>query len=273
MAFPMDILALANETQQTVPSYPFPLGIFQRLFEGDWISWMVVALFIIVVGCLAFLIILWWKMPQFAKAGFINNLIAHRPVVLECFENKKVVFQIPTLFRNGLAYLKGAWFIPPKLWASSEDDLKDAERQAVNAVYSGDGCPAGLYLNYSIQSQVANPELLAVVQHERELKKLSDKDPIQIDKDLFIAALRHVKDKYVQLHPMNLDLPIDIRGLKTMLPKSLSKSELAEQENRIRQDVRQDAAFGRNKTMILTILIVVSVLVGVVNLLKSLQVF
>jgi hypothetical protein len=251
----------------------FPFDIFQRLFEGDWIAWTTLAFFIVIVGLVSFLIILWWKLPQFAKAGFINNLIAHRPVVLECFENKKVVFQIPQMFRNGLAYLKGAWFIPPKLWVSSADDLKAAERQAVNAVYSGDGCPAGLYVNYSIQSQVANPELLVIVQHERELKRLSAKDPIEIDKELFIAALRHIKDKSVQLQPMNLDLPIDIRDLKTMLPKSLSKSELAEQENRIRQDVRQDAGFGGNKSTVLVILIVISVILGVVSLLHDFKVF
>jgi hypothetical protein len=251
----------------------FPFDIFTRLFEGDWIAWTTLALFIVVVGLACFLIILWWKMPQFAKAGFINNLIAHRPVVLECFENKKVVFQIPQLFRNGLAYQKGAWYIPPKLWATAGEDLQQAEREAINAVYSGDGCPAGLYVNYSIQSQVANPELLVVIQHERTIKKLADKDPIQIDKELFIAALRHIKDKYIQLHPMNLTLPINIRDLKTMLSKSLSKSELAEQENRIRQDVRQDAAFGGNKTTVLVILLVISVIIGIVSLLHDYKVF
>ena len=270
MAYP---LALASNATAPVTSSGFPFDIFQRLFEGDWIAWMAVALFIVVVACFALIIIVWWKMPQFAKAGFLNNLFAHRPVVLECFENKKVIFQIPTLFRNGLAYLKGAWYIPPKLWASAGEDLKAAEREAINAIYSGDGCPAGLFLNYSIQSQVANPELLVIVQHERELKKLSEKDPILISKELFIAALNHIKDTTIQLHPMNLDLPIDIRGLKTMLPKSLSKSELAEQENRIRQDVRQDAAFGGNKSTVLVVLLVVTVILGLVNLLKSLKVF
>ena len=120
----------------------FPFDIFTRLFEGDWIAWTTLIFFIVIVGLASFLIILWWKLPQFAKAGFINNLIAHRPVILECYENKKVVFQIPQMFRNGLAYLKGAWFIPPKLWATAGEDLKDAERQAINAIYSGDGCPA-----------------------------------------------------------------------------------------------------------------------------------
>jgi hypothetical protein len=210
-------------------------------------------------------------MPQFAKAGFINNMIAHRPVVLECFENKKVVFQIPQLFRNGLAYQKGAWYIPPKLWASAGEDLQQAEREAINAVYSGDGCPAGLFLNYSIQSQVANPELLKIVQHEQKLKRLGEKEPILIPKELFIAALPHIKDKFIQLQPMNLDLPLDIRGLKTMLPKSLSKSELAEQENRIRQDVRLDKGFGGSKTN--TILLVVVLIIGIASLLHDLKVF
>jgi hypothetical protein len=251
----------------------FPFDIFTRLFEGDWIAWMCLVMFIVGVGLVSFLIILWWKLPQFAKAGFINTIIGHRPVVLECFENKKVKFQIPQIFRNGLAYMKGAWYIPPKLWASASEDLKEAERQAINAVYSGDGCPAGLYVNYSIQSQVSNPELLVVVQHEREIKRLSEKDPVLIDKELFIAALRHIKDKHVQLQPMNLDLPLDIRALRTMLAKSLSKSELNEQENKIRQDVRGDAAFGGNKSTILTILIVVSVILGIVSLLHDYKVF
>jgi len=251
----------------------FPFDIFTRLFEGDWIAWTTLIFFIVIVGLVSFLIILWWKLPQYAKAGFINDVFAHRAVFLECFENKKIRFLLPQLFRNGLAYLKGAWFIPPKLWAKAGDDLKDAERQAINAVYSGEGCPAGMYVNYSIQAQVANPELLVVVQHEKTIKKLSDGDPVLVEKELFIAALRHIKDKYVQLEPMNLNLPLDIRGLKDMLPKSLSKSELAEQENRIRQDVRQDNAFGGNKSTVLVILIVISVIIGIVGLLHDFKVF
>jgi hypothetical protein len=251
----------------------FPFDIFTRLFEGDWIAWTTLIFFIVIVGLVSFLIILWWKLPQYAKAGFINDVFAHRAVFLECFENKKIRFLLPQLFRNGLAYLKGAWFIPPKLWAKAGDDLKDAERQAINAVYSGEGCPAGMYVNYSIQAQVANPELLVVVQHEKTIKKLSDGDPVLVEKELFIAALRHIKDQYVQLEPMNLNLPLDIRGLKDMLPKSLSKSELAEQENRIRQDVRQDNAFGGNKSTVLVILIVISVIIGIVGLLHDFKVF
>jgi hypothetical protein len=219
-----------------------------------------------------FLLILWLKLPQYAKRGFINNLIQHRPVVLECYENKKVVFQIPQMFRNGLAYLKGVWFIPPKLWAGSGEDLKDAERQALNSVYTGDGCPAGLYVNYSIQAQISNPELLVVVQHERAIQKLGAKDAVRIPKDVFIAALNSIKDKDVQLSPMNLDLPLDIRGLKTVLPKSLSKSELAEQENRIRQDVRQQTS-GVGSNGIVILLLVVTLILGVVSLLKQFGVF
>jgi hypothetical protein len=298
----------------------FPFDIFTRLFEGDWIAWTTLALFIVVVGLACFLIILWWKMPQFAKAGFINNLVSHRPVVVECYENKKIVFQLPQLFRNGLGYFKGIWSVFPKLWVGANEDLKDAERQAVNAVYSGDGCPAGLYFNYVVQAQVVNPELLVIVQHEREIQRLNvakdalrdafsrevtalltkehyspeqtvelqnqivkvfDEtvalnnvtDTIKIDKELFIAALKHIKDKTVQLQPMNLNLPIDIRGLKTMMPKALPQSTLGELENKVKEIMRRAMGIGGNKTTVLVILLVISVIIGIVSLLHDYKVF
>lgn len=130
-----------------------------------------------------------------------------------------------------------------------------------------------MYLNYSIQAAVTNPELVVVVQHERTIKKLGDKEPVLIEKELFIAALNHIPDKFVQLEPMNLNLPLDVRDLKNMLPKSLSKSELQEQEYKIRQDVRQEAAFGGNKSTVLVILLVVSVIIGIVSLLHDYKVF
>ena len=247
---------------------PNPLDILTQALEGNWVAWFAIAMFVATFMMLVGLIVLWWKLPEYAKKGFINNLVGHRPVVLECFENKKIMFQIPQMFRNGLAYLKGAWYIPPKLWASSGEELKDAERQALNAVYTGDGCPAGLYMNYSVQAQIANPELLTIVQHERTVQRLGEKGPVRIRKELFIAALQHIKDDSVQLEPMNLDLPMDIRGLKTVLPKSLSKSELAEQENRIRQDVRQQMGGMRQNTIVL-LLLVISIIVGVVSLIKQ----
>ena len=247
---------------------PNPLDILTQALEGNWVAWFAIAISVAGFAMIVFLAILWLKLPEYAKKGFINNLVGHRPVVLECFENKKIMFQIPQMFRNGLAYLKGAWYIPPKLWASSGEELKDAERQALNAVYTGDGCPAGLYMNYSVQAQIANPELLTIVQHERTVQRLGEKGSVRIKKELFMAALQHIKDDSVQLEPMNLDLPMDIRGLKTVLPKSLSKSELAEQENRIRQDVRQQMGGMKQNTIVL-LLLVISIIVGVVSLIKQ----
>jgi len=253
----------------------FPFDIFEQAFQGNWVAWFGIGTSIVGFALFCFLFILWLKLPQFAKAGFINNLIGKRPVVLECYENKKVRFQLPQILRSGLALAKGAWYVPTKLFSGSKEELSDAERQSLNAVYSGDGCPAGLYLNYSVQAQVTNPELVMIMQHEIEIQKLQNGEPVRIKRDLFFAAMGHVKDEYIQLSPMNLQFPLDIRALKTLLPKSLSKSELTEQENRIRDDVRKNmGGLGLGGLgVVLVLLSVISVIMGVILLLKTFGVF
>jgi len=67
-------------------------------------------------------------------------------------------------------------------------------------------------------------------------------------------------------------LPIDIKNLRTMMPKSLSKSELAEQENRIKRDVREQTA-GLNLQIVIVIIGVIGVIIGVVGLLKQFAIF
>jgi hypothetical protein len=252
-------------------NFPNPLDLLTQALEGNWVAWFGIAIFIVAFGMFVFLVILWLKLPDYAKKGFINNLVGKRPVVLEFFENKKISFLIPQMFRNGLAFFKGAWFIPPKLWVG-EADLKGAERQALNAVYSGDGCPAGLYLNYSVQAQIFNPELVTIIEHEQIIQRLGKNDPVKVKKEIFQKALDYIKDEYVQLSPMHLDLPLNIEGLKTLLPQSLSKSQLAEQENRIRQDVRQQLG-GVGQNTIVLLLLVVSIILGVVGLLKQFGLF
>ena len=250
-----------------------PLDIFTQAWQGNWVAWFAIALFICVVGAFSFVIILWWKLPQFAKKAFINNTVGgHRPTVAECYENRLVKFQIPQIFRSGLSYDKGAWYLYPKTWATSSEELTAGEREVLNAIYTIQGAPSAFYLNYSIQAQAINPELVAICQHEAELNKLRQDQPVKIKKELFIEALQLIKDDYIQLKPMFLHFPLDIKGIKTMLPKSLSKSELGEQENRIRQDVRANmGGFGSNILMKLGIVAIA--VMDIVLLLKSFNVF
>jgi hypothetical protein len=249
----------------------FPFDIFDQAFQGNWVAWFGIILTIITFGILVFLIILWVKLPKYAKIAFVNNLVGHRPTVAECYENRLVKFLIPKMFRNGLMIAKHQWFVPYQLWASAGEDLTDAERQTVNAVYSIEGGP-GFYLNYSIQAGVVNPELVVLMQHERALQRLGSKEPVLIKKERFIEALNFIEDKEIQLSPMSLNLPLDIPNIRTMMPKSLSKSQWIEQENKIRQDVLEGQK-GLNLQTVILVVAAVGVIVGIVALLHDFHLF
>jgi hypothetical protein len=252
-----------------------PLDLFWQALAGNWVAWFAIILCALALGMLVFLIILWLKLPQFAKAAFINNTVGgNKPTIAQCYENKRVVFTNPKLYRSGLAYDKRAgWFLFPKAWATSDVDLSYKERQLLGAVYTIDGTQSAFYLNLSVQASVSNPELLALFEHETQIKALADPNaPLRVKTDYFRQALSLIKDEYIQIRPMHLNLPIDIKGLKTMLPKALPQSEMAEQENRIRDDLRREKQ-GLNLQVVIVILGVISVVVGIVGLLKLLNVF
>lgn len=250
-----------------------PLDLFWQALAGNWVAWFAISLTGVVLVLICSIIIAWHFLPQYARAGLINNTVGHnRPTIAELYENKRLVFRLPQLLRSGLGYLKGVWFIFPKAWALSQEELTKAERDLVNSVCTIEGSQSAFYFNLSVQAQVVNPEMLAVIQHQKELQSLVDGQVVKVKKSLFFEALKQMKDDYVQLQPMHLEYPTDIKELRTMLPKSLSKSELAEQENRIRQDVREEKG-GFNLQIVLVLIGVVSVILGIVTLLKLFGVF
>jgi len=250
-----------------------PLDIFWQAYQGNWVAWFAIGLFGVCAGLFMLIIVAWfWKMPQYAKAGFINNLWGgNKPTIGELYENKRLVFRCINLFRSGIGYLKGVWFLFPKAWATSQEELTKAESDLLNSVCTIDGTQSAFYLNQSVQAQVCNPELLAVFQHAEELQELTKKK-IQVKKEVFIEALQKMSDKFVELQPVHLQLPIDIKNLRTMMPKSLSKSELAEQENRIKRDVREQTS-GLNLQIVIVIIGVIGVIIGIVGLLKLFAIF
>jgi hypothetical protein len=247
----------------------FPFDIFDQLMSGNWVAWACLALFIVVVALMCGLLFLWLKLPQFAKAAFVNNTVGgNRPMILELYENRRAKFITPNLLRSGLGHTKDAWFLFPKLWATGAEELTVAERDMLNSVCTLDGTQAALYANLAIQAQVMNPLLLAVLQHEETLRAWSKPDSIvMIKKSILIEVLTKMKEDTVNLHPI-LNLPVDVKNLRTTLQKSLSKSELMEQENRIKDDIRHERGSGLNLQSVAILFSVISVIMSLVILLK-----
>lgn len=248
--------------------------LFYGLATGNPVAWMA---FAGIIGCVGFgilFLILWWKMPQVSKALFKNNFGTSGPVVAECYETNHVNFTTPTLFRNSLMKFKSAWYVPPKIWATATDELKKLEIDALTSVYSIGGAAGQMFFNYAMQAQIVNPKLAALMQHEEVftyLKKNNPKVPI----DAFIEALKEEKakgEKYVEMKTMYLNLPIDIKMLKTSLRKSLSKSNMTELENKVKADAIGNAG-EFNKVTIAIILILITLLVSGVSLAKLMGLF
>lgn len=248
----------------------FPFDILQQAFEGNMVAWYAIGFGIFDVALFVFCIIVWWKMPQLAKAQFINNTIGgSKPTVAQCYEDLTIKFFNPTMHRNGIAYAKRAFYIPPKLWSNANEELGQKQKEILNTVYRMEGTQSPLFINYALQAGVVNPALLAMIQHEEAMKNLEPNSKIEVDKDKLIEVLRSIPDKVVQLRPLFFTFPLgDIRALKTWLPKSLSKSNLVELETKARQDERGNKE-GFNATTILIILMLALIGISGISLAKQ----
>lgn len=252
----------------------FPFDIFEQAFQGNWVAWYGIATTIGLVGFLCLLIIVWWKMPQLAKSQFFNNMFnSGRPTIAQCHEDKKVRFMNPEMFSNGFAYAKGLVYIPPKQWLGSRADLKPETQALINTVYTIEGTPSPFYINWATSAAIMNPELEAMIEHEEEIQKLNKGEPVKMSREVFINVLRSIKDDVIQVKPLYLHFPLaDIRNLKQLLPKSLSKSEFREFENKVRQDERGNKE-GMNLGTIAIILSVITLVVSAITCLKVMGVF
>lgn len=248
----------------------FPFDILEQAFQGNGVAWYAIIFGILAVAMVSFNIFLWWKMPQLAKAMFINNTIGgNKPTMAQCYDTKRVKFFNPQVLRSGMAVLKNSLYIFPKAWAGA-DDLTPSERDIFNAVYSIDGTQSAFFVNYALQAGVLNPGLVAYIEHEKLLQQLKPGQPVMVDKKEFIDVLNVLEEDKIQIAPLHFSFPIsDIRNLKTWLSKSLSKSNFVELEYKIRQDERGDKE-GLNLQTIIVFLVVISLFVSIITLVKTL---
>lgn len=253
----------------------FPFDILEQAFQGNPVAWYCIALGIVMLILLVMMLIVWWKMPQISKSQFWNNLTGGaKPTVAQCHEDKYVRFINPIIHSGGFAYFKGLVYIPLKQWLNGDnEDLSSEIKDIVNSVYSMEGTPSKLYLNYAKSAAIINPEVAAYIQNEKALQKLHESQKVEIDKAKFIAFLQAIPDKRVIIEPLNLNFPIsDVRKLKEYMPKSVSKSDFVEFENKIRQDERGDKR-GMGSGTILVLLLVILLILNGVGLLKQFGVF
>ncbi len=236
----------------TTISYPDPIT---QLFQGNMVAWLAGALVVVVLALVVFMVIVKIKMPQLSWKLFMNNVRGGGPIVGSCYENNQMRFYTPKLFQSGIGF-DGEWYVWPKAYAANKEDLSAAELEVLMSACTIVGAPGQFYLNYAIQCQVATPKLLAIMQHEQQIQKLQKGEQVKIPIEFFIDAatsLQKSGEKYVTLSPMTINLPLTVKGLKEVLPKSLRKHDLKALENLVRDWVKGQGN-GVNWAMIAAIL-------------------
>jgi len=245
------------------------MDLFTQMYEGNVIAWFAFALLIVAVGLVMTLGILWWKMPEPAKKLFLNNLVGHRPIVADAYDNKVLRFETPHIFREGILHDKhSGWHFVPRLTKDANDLLNEAEQEIVNKTFNIQGAPGQFYLAYSGKGTIINPELQAVIEHSRlyEVSKGKKGNPdgyVHVDKNVLISALQSMKDQMVKIEPVWVTTLLDPRKIKNYLSKAFSKSQLLAQEIEIMDSVREQ--YQGNIIKLLVILNVISV-VGIIIL-------
>jgi hypothetical protein len=253
----------------------FPVDILEQAFQGNPVAWYCIGGGIVLVALVSLMIFVWHKMPQLAKSQFINSTIGgNKPTVAQCYEDKTVRFFNPTVHRNTFFFSKGALYLTPKMWATAESELSNSEQSLLNGVHRMEGSQSALFFNYSIAAGMVNPELTAMIEHEETMQKLKPNAPVKVSKAKLLSVLQSLPDKEdIQIKPLFFSFPItDIRKLKSWLPKSLSKSNFMELDNKIRQDERGNKE-GFNAQSLLVILMIVLIGLSAASLCKQFGLF
>jgi hypothetical protein len=240
-------------------SYPDPIT---QLWQGNPIAYIAGALLIIVVALSVAVFIVKLKMPQLAWALFKNNLRGGGPITASIFENNVVKFYLPKLFQSGVAY-DGEWSVYAKAYAKSDEEISAAERDLLMSACNIVNAPGQLYFNYAIQCQVVNPKLLAMMQHEETMQKIKPGYRFKIPKARIIQVLNAMGEDEVEFKTFNLCLPVQLKGIKQVLPKSLRKYDLKAIENLVR-DWMKGQGMGANWAMIACILVGIGIAVTVI---------
>ena|GEM_PF-6342869 len=256
--------------------------LFMGMAQGNSMAWLA---FGGLAGCAAlgvFLLILWMKMPAASKTMFLNNISqTSDPMVITCMPHKLLKFNYPKMYSSGILHSKLGWHLSVKRWLHASETMsqKDIDALTSNSQnYGIEGAPGrGVFVNYSVQTQVIAPELLAFLQHGKVLEKLNSKQITpKIEVDAFISALQKyketTKEKMIELAPFHIDLPLNIELLKEMLNRSFDKQEAEVLEDQI-ASICKNKQSGANLMMIVLLLTGISLLVGIVSLVKLFGLF
>jgi hypothetical protein len=248
---------------------PFPFDLFEQMALGNWIAWATFGLALGLMAIHVFLLIVKMKMPQLAWNAITNEMFGSKnPTIAECYESNKVKFHHPQMLPNGFTYDKstGAVGIPLKQWSGALTELDPDGRELLNKTYTIENSNVPFYLNYSMQAVLNNPMFLAIMEHEQVMDNLRNaKYQVGIPKATFLEAVNRIDGDFVNLKAMNLTVPIDIKKIKTVIPKALGKSNFKEFENHIRNDERKNGGKMVNWAVIGILLNVVT-LIAVVAL-------
>jgi len=257
---------------------PFPLNIFEEMWLGSQTAWVAFGLMIATVGLAVLFIIVWWKMPEPAKKLFLNNLIGHRPVIANAYDNKVMRFETPEICGEGLMHDKrSGWHFLPRL-ARDNNKLTVDEKTVMTDAFQIQGANGQFYVAYSGKGTIVNPSLEAVLEEQRVYGKQEAKQKTEgkngsvfVDKKVWIAALQKMKGDMVQVDPVWITSFLDPRKIKAHLSKSYSKSQLAAQEEEIAQSVQEQLGGGKMK--IVLVLGVITLVAVVAVAAKVYQVF
>lgn len=259
--------------------YPNPVV---QLFEGNIVAIIALAGIVGFIVLLSLLVLIWWKMPQPGKRSFMNNLIGGLPFVATAYDNKRVLFHTPRMFRGGIAHSRDSgWHIFPRLDTGLEKDLNLTEQNAMTGAFTIEGAQGSFFMEYAGKGQIMNPELLYLVQYEKDIQKMQAMDKkrkgdggrVRIPKQDFIDALNTMEDKEVIIDPVYITWRLDPTKIKAKLSKAYSKSQLGELENEIMQYLRGELTGFGSKGGILLFIGIIDLILSVVIVLKSLNAF
>ncbi len=241
----------------------------QMLFEGNPVAWVLFGCIIGFIVLTILLVVLWWKMPQPAKRLLLNNLRGGNPIIANAYDDMSVRIETPRIFREGYFYDKRkGWYFTPRLTTDAANDLSEQERQIITKSFRLRGTNSSFYLAYSGKGVVVNPEIQALIEHDKAKKK---GETVQIPKEILIERLKMMKEKVVTIKPTWISQFLDPRKIKEYMPKAITKSGLRNMEYKVREDERGKSGIGANAPIIIMVLAVI--VLQAVCLLKQFNAF
>lgn len=268
---------------------------FMQMWQGNQVAWLAFGLVIAVVGLMSMLGIGYWKLPQPAKKMFWNNIHGGgKPNVFNGYEDQSVRLENPQMYREGILHnpKNKSWYFVMTLTKESEGELgSNVNRELITKAFRMEGAPGAVYFAYSNKGTIMNPELLAMIEQEKETKSepeetlvgrigerlkeaIHGKEPrgqIKIDKQAFINALNRIKDSQVVVDPVYVTTLLDMRKIKAFLPKAFTKDRLLSHENKVKEIMRKLYEGAGNKAIM--VLLVIILIVNILGVVKSFGVF